>query len=132
MSPKTESYTAALTGIVGKDAVEEKPQVTVAGKSPSLRVRPKSVDEVGKVLAFANENGLGVIPTGSGTKLEMGNPPEKFDLLLDLTGLDQIVDYDAENLTIAAQAGVRVKDLVEPVGKDELFFSVDPAPTREP
>ncbi len=127
MSPKTESYTAALTGIVGKDAVEEKPQVTVAGKSPSLRVRPKSVEEVGKVLAFANENGLGVIPTGSGTKLETGNPPEKFDLLLDLTGLDQIVEYDAENLTIAAQAGVRVKDLVELVTKDELFFPVDPA-----
>lgn len=127
MSPKTESLTSDLAGIVGEVAVEENPQVTVAGKSPAVRVRPKSVDEVGKVLAFANDHGLGVIPTGSGTKLETGNPPEKFDVLLDLTGLDQIVEYDAENLTIAAQAGVRVKDLVELVGKDGLFFPADPS-----
>ena len=38
MSPKTESLTSDLAGIVGEVAVEENPQVTVAGKSPAVRV----------------------------------------------------------------------------------------------
>lgn len=127
MSPEAGSLTSELAGLVGEVAVEEDPQVTVAGKSPAVRVRPRNVDEVGKVLALATDRGLGVIPTGSGTKLATGNPPEKFDVLLDLSGLDRIVEYDAENLTLAAQAGVRVKRLVELVGKDGLFFPADPS-----
>ncbi|GAB4254025.1 MAG: FAD-binding oxidoreductase [Thermoleophilia bacterium] len=127
MSLKTENLNAALAGLIGEDAVCAPEGANVAGVAPRVVVRPADVGGVQKVLAYANENGLKVVPTGNGTKLELGNPPEEVDILLELTRLDQVTEYDAENLTIAAQAGVKVRTIDEKVARDGLFFPVDPS-----
>lgn len=46
----------------------------------AIRVAPGSTEQIAEVLRFANEFGLSVVPTGSGTKLGWGNPvaPEVF------------------------------------------------------
>lgn len=127
MSPRTETPTAALAELLGAGTVDANPTVTVAGVPVGAVARPADVDGVCRVMAFAHEHGLTVVPSGSGTKLDLGNPPESVDVLLDLSGLDEVTEYDAENLTIAAQAGARVADIQERVAADSLFFPVHPA-----
>lgn len=127
MSPEKDGLAAALAGVVGAGKVRDAEGATVGGVAPGLVVRPADVEEVRAVLAFANDNGLRLTPTGGGTTLDLGNRPERVDVLLDLSALDKVTEYDAENLTVAAQAGVKIVDLVERAAADNLLLPLDPA-----
>ena len=67
----------------------------VAGVPPRFVVSPSTTDQVCAVLALAHEAGLAVVPRGSGSKLAWGAPPERCDVVLDLTGLDRLVEHVA-------------------------------------
>src|SRR6266568_2722294 len=78
----------------------------VDGVLPAAVIRPASTDEVGAVLRFATELGLAVIPWGHGLHMDLGNRPRRYDLAVDLSGLDAISDYSPADLVVTAQAGV--------------------------
>ena len=48
---------------------------TVAGSQPRYVAAPASTDEAAALLRAAAEIGLSVVPRGSGTRLNWGNPP---------------------------------------------------------
>ena len=50
---------------------------TVAGVQPSVCVTPRSIREVSLVVAEARRLGLVVAPTGGGSKLSLGNRPQR-------------------------------------------------------
>jgi len=60
---------------------------------------------------MANANKWAVIPWGGGTKMGLGQVPARVDLVLSTSRLDKIIDIDVANLTVTAQAGVRLGDL---------------------
>ena len=64
----------------------------VDGRSPARVERPSDQDELGALLRDANSAGEAVILHGGRTGIEIGNPPSRYDLAIDLTALDQIVD----------------------------------------
>ena len=43
-------------------------------------IKPASVNELSSILFEYDTAGLGVIPFGGGTRLEVGNTPKKFDI----------------------------------------------------
>ncbi|MBC8393523.1 MAG: FAD-binding oxidoreductase, partial [Deltaproteobacteria bacterium] len=45
-------------------------------------VFPKNTREVSEVVKYANQKDLAIVPRGSGTKMSMGNPPKRLDLVL--------------------------------------------------
>ena len=100
---------------------------TVAGVQPSVCVTPRSIKEVSLVVAEARRLGLVVAPTGGGSKLSLGNRPRAIDLLLDLSRLDEVVEYDPENLVLTAQAGSSMRSLQSRVAEHHLVIPVDPA-----
>src|ERR671916_2525633 len=89
----------------------------VGGVVPGEVVRPGTVEEVADVLRAAAADGRTVVPVGGRSKLTWARPPESCDLLLDLTGLDRVVEHVAGDLTVVAEAGVRLADLQEHVGR---------------
>jgi glycolate oxidase FAD binding subunit len=70
----------------------------------AIRVAPGSTGQIAEVLRFANENGLSVVPTGSGTKLGWGNPvaPEIF---LSLARMNTVREHAWQDLTCTVEAG---------------------------
>ena len=98
----------------------------IDGVSPALVCRPASVDEVAGALAVANRHGAGVVPRGGGTKLGLGAPPRRADLLLALDQIHAIGEYSPADLTISCQAGVRWRDLQAYVGAHQQFVPIDP------
>jgi glycolate oxidase FAD binding subunit len=79
---------------------------------PAARVaRPASTREVADVLRAAAHDRLRVVPRGHGTKLAWGMPPTGVDLLLDLSGLDRVLDHAAGDLIVAAEAGTPLAEL---------------------
>jgi FAD/FMN-containing dehydrogenase len=75
------------------------------GHSP-LVLRPGSVTEVAAILALASEAGVPVVPQGGNTGLVGGGIPHHGEILLSLTRLDRIREFDPASNTMTCEAGV--------------------------
>ncbi|SDY47384.1 glycolate oxidase FAD binding subunit [Geodermatophilus africanus] len=102
------------------------PDDAVGGVVPREVVQPDTIDQVAVVLRAAAADGRTVVPVGGRSKLTWARPPESCDLLLDLTGLDRVVEHVAGDLTVVAEAGVRLADLQEQVGRAGQLLALDP------
>jgi glycolate oxidase FAD binding subunit len=74
-------------------------------------VCPASESELADVLRAANQDGLAVIPQGSGTKQDWGNPPARADVLLRTSRLNRVIDHAWADLTVTVEAGCTVSAL---------------------
>src|SRR5450755_4663963 len=99
-------------------------QVRAAGKAdavggvvPSYVATPTSTQEASAVLRAAAGLGLAVVPRGAGTRLDWGAPPARCDLVVETRRLDAILEHAAGDLVVRAQAGVRLADLAEVLGR---------------
>jgi alkyldihydroxyacetonephosphate synthase len=73
---------------------------------PTVIVHPGSVDEVSRILAFANERRVPVVPWGGGSGTQGGALPIHHGIVIDLKRLNQIVEINERSLYVTAQAGV--------------------------
>jgi glycolate oxidase FAD binding subunit len=108
-----------------EDVHEATPQDQVDGLTPDLVARPTSTEQVAAVMRAAAEHGLSVVPRGRGTKMSWGRPPERVDLVVDVGGMDQVLDHAAGDLIVEAQAGARLSDVQQTVGSARQRLSLD-------
>ncbi|MFV0279298.1 MAG: FAD-binding oxidoreductase [Rhodoblastus sp.] len=75
-------------------------------------VRPKSVEEVSRLLALCNGLGIGVVPQGGNTGLVGGQVPSQSgeEIVLSLRRLDKIREIDATANTLILDAGVTLQN----------------------
>jgi glycolate oxidase FAD binding subunit len=78
---------------------------------PSAAARPASAEEAAEIVRFAAKEKLAVIPSGARTKLSLGATPIKYDIALDISGVNQIAHYDPADLTVSVDAGMPVAAL---------------------
>ncbi len=98
----------------------------IDGRTPVAVAFPGSADEVAALLALAAETRLSVLVRGAGSHLHLGAPPKPIALVLALTRLNGIVTYDAEDLTVTAQAGMSLEALQKAVGAHGQMLPADP------
>lgn len=115
MSASANTAVTRLAGIIGDAHFIVDPSELAAyeidGKRPAGTVRPGTAEELGEVIRFAAAEKLGVVPTGGRTKLGIGLPPQKYDLAIDMTGLDRVIAYDPGDLTLSVETGVPLRKL---------------------
>ncbi|MDP9795402.1 glycolate oxidase FAD binding subunit [Catenuloplanes nepalensis] len=104
------------------------PADEVAGVRAAYVARPGDAAQVADVLRAAAAHDLAVVARGGGTRLHWGLPPARADLVLDLSGLDRIVDHAAGDLVLIAEAGARVADVQRRLATAGQRLAVD-APT---
>src|ERR1700757_1744107 len=92
-------------------AVEELAAYAVDELVPGAIVRPASAEEVAEGGRFAVAEKLALVPLGSRSKCEMGIPPERHDIAVDMTGMHEIAHYDAGDLTLSVDAGMPLREL---------------------
>ena len=91
-------------------------------------MRPESREEVAALLGAATDAGLAVAPIGARTALAFGRPLERYDVALDLTALDRVVEYEPDDLTITVEAGLTLAALQQRLGEHGQYLSIDPPP----
>lgn len=126
MGVSARSLGGALAETVGTGRVREADGLTVDGCPVRWVVAPATVEQVAAVLALARDAGLAVVPRGSGSALDLGRPPRRVDVLLDLCGLDRILEDHPEDLTVSVEAGVTAGALAARLGARRQWFPVDP------
>lgn len=94
---------------------------------PEIVLKPKSVDEVSKVLEYCNNNAIPVTPRGAGTGLSGGALPVKGGVLLSTELLNKIIQIDEDNLQVITEPGVITELLQNAVKEKGFFYPPDPA-----
>src|SRR5487761_2133554 len=98
----------------------------VAGAQPSVVVEPETEEQVAAVLRYAYGAGLAIIPRGGGSQLALGAPPRRADIILSLARLNQLIEHAPHDLTMTAQAGLRLSDLQTTLGAAHQWLALDP------
>jgi len=99
-------------------------------KDPVAVVLPKSTEDVQKVMRYAYENRINVIPRGAGTGETGGCIAISGGIVLDLSSWDEIVEIDAANMQVIVRPGIVHARLNEQLAKFNLFFPPDPGSSQ--
>lgn len=93
---------------------------------PDGVVFPHSTEEVAEIVKLCAATHTPIIPWGTGTSLEGHVLALKGGITIDLSEMREIVEINSADLDCRVQAGVTRKHLNEKLGKEGLFFPVDP------
>lgn len=89
-------------------------------------VKVSSTEQIQAVVKWAHEHCIAVTVRAAGTNLVGATIPQG-GLILDISGLDRILELDEENRTILVEPGVKLCDLQAFVESKGLFYPPDPA-----
>ena len=130
LGSKLKEISGKATVIQDRDKLEA---YALDGKRPKVIVSPRSMDEVSKIIAYANQQHLAVIPMGNGTKIGMGGIPKKMDIVLLTRRLNRITDCDIDNLTFSAESGMTLSEVQKHLAKEGrgYFLPLDPSFTEK-
>src|SRR4028119_1434273 len=92
-----------------------------------LGVPPETVDQVSRVLRYCHDNGIRVVPRGSGTSLSGGALPLADGVLLVMSKFNRILDIDYENRAVVVQPGVTNLGITRAVAERGFYYAPDPS-----
>lgn len=123
-----------LAGIVGRERVftarEDRLCYSYDGTFrqylPDVVVKPGRTEEVARVLALANREGIPVHPRGAGTGLSGGSVPYGGGIALVLTDMNAIYELNREDMLARMGPGLVTAELQRAVEREGLFYPPDP------
>jgi len=95
--------------------------------SPSAIVWPEHTEDVVRVMKYAFENGIPVVPRGAGTGMTGGAVPLTGAIILSLEKMNRILEVDPENLSVLCEPGLINGRLQRDLERRGLFYPPDPA-----
>ncbi len=121
-----------LSSIVGVAHTTESPSLRLPA-SPrlpippsSLVVTPGSIEEACEVMKLASREGWSVVPAGSATWINAGNPIEPANVVISTAGLNQFLDYEPADLVASAEAGVTLENFNQALARGGQWLPLDP------
>lgn len=101
--------------------------ITIDDFGPLPVHRPASISELANLVMDARAAGQGVYPVGGRTTLDVGLPPTKPGIAIDMTGLADVIDYPARDMTITVHAGITIAKLQETLAAEGQWLPVEVA-----
>jgi glycolate oxidase FAD binding subunit len=130
VSVTARSLSGALAALLGVEGLREDAasvaSAAVDGVAPRWVAAPATLEQLAQVIALAREEGLAVVPRGSGAALEQGGPIVRVDVVVDLRRLDAIVEHNPDDLTVTVQAGVTAGALAARLAGHRQALPLDP------
>ncbi|MCY3655587.1 MAG: FAD-binding oxidoreductase [Chloroflexi bacterium] len=117
-----------LSEALPADGRRSAPDYLIDGAAPQVAQQPRTREELARLLASATEAGLAVVPQGSRTALDVGRPIDRYDVALDMRGLDGIVDYEPADMTVQVEAGMTLRALRAHLAEHGQYLPADPPP----
>lgn len=93
---------------------------------PDIVVKVNSIEEISKIVKYANENLIPVLARGTGSGLVGGAVPIYGGIIIDTTLMNKISDLDEENFTVKVQPGVLLQELAQFADEHGYLYPPDP------
>jgi len=136
-SPATLSRSVeAFTQILGTGRVLTSPEDVIPygfDGTAALKQRPFAVllptntEDVAACVKICDQEGLVINARGAGTGLSGGSVPSAHGVVMCLTHMDRLLEFDPANLTIRVEAGMVTAAINEAVASKGLFYPPDPS-----
>ncbi|WP_372575054.1 FAD-linked oxidase C-terminal domain-containing protein [Ruegeria jejuensis] len=94
---------------------------------PMVAVLPASTQEVSDVLRICHEEGVPVVPRGSGTSLAGGALPTEDCVILGVARMNDVLETDYDNRIIRVQSGRTNLSVSGAVEERDFFYAPDPS-----
>ena len=112
---------------VNEMRVFESDALTAYRQLPLVVVLPETVEQVSAVLRFCNDNGVRVVPRGSGTSLSGGSLPLADAVLLVMSRFNRVLEIDYANRAVVAQPGVTNLGITNAIENEGFYYAPDPS-----
>src|ERR1700684_700698 len=133
---RRDAIVAALRAIVPGEGVIDKPAEMLPYESdglmayrqpPMVVVLPDTTEQVSRVLKYCFEQGIKVVPRGSGTSLSGGALPLADGVLLGLGKFKRIREIDFDNRVVVTEPGVTNLAISQAVADAGFYYAPDPS-----
>jgi glycolate oxidase len=94
---------------------------------PMVATLPSTTEEVAAILRICHEEGVPVVPRGSGTSLAGGALPTADCVILGVARMNEVLETDYENRLIRVQTGRTNLSVTGAVEEDGFFYAPDPS-----
>ena len=94
---------------------------------PLAAVLPRTTEEVSALLRICWEEGVPVVPRGSGTSLAGGAMPTSDAVILGVSRMTRVLETDLENRFIRVEAGRTNLSVSAAVEAEGFFYAPDPS-----
>ena len=98
----------------------------IDGILPRIVVEAQSPAAVAAALQWAGRRSLSLVIRGGGTKLGWGAVPSPFDVLLDVSRVNRVLDHRSGDLTVSVEAGARLSDVNSLLRQRGQWLALDP------
>src|SRR6201991_905521 len=133
---RRDSIVAELRAIVPGEGVIDSPAEMLPYESdglmayrqpPMVVVLPDTTEQVSKVLKYCHQQGIKVVPRGSGTSLSGGALPLADGVLLGLGKFKRIREIDFDNRVVVTEPGVTNLAISQAVAHAGFYYAPDPS-----
>jgi glycolate oxidase len=133
---RRDSIVAALRQIVpGEGVIDSAAEMlpyesdgfTAYRQPPMVVVLPDTTEQVSQVLRYCHDNGIKVVPRGSGTSLSGGAMPLADAVLLGLGKFKRIREIDFDNRAVVTEPGVTNLAISQAVAHAGFYYAPDPS-----
>jgi glycolate oxidase len=94
--------------------------------TPDIVVRAKSIQDIEKTLAIAQETGVPVTPRSGGSGKTGGAVPSAGGIVLCTQGMQNILEINPNDMLAVVEPGVILSDFHHAVEREGLFYPPDP------
>lgn len=94
---------------------------------PMVAVLPATTQEVSDVLRVCHQEGVPVVPRGSGTSLAGGALPTADCVILGVARMNEVLETDYDNRFVRVQTGRTNLSVTGAVESDGFFYAPDPS-----
>lgn len=98
-----------------------------ASKLPDAVIFVESIEEVQRVLQYANANKIPIIARGAGTNMVGACVCTQGGIVLNFSRMNKILDFNPINMTMKVQPGAILGDIKRLAETENLFYPPDPS-----
>jgi glycolate dehydrogenase FAD-binding subunit len=99
---------------------------TIDGMLPRMVVIPATTEQVALVTALVNQHDLTILARGGGSRIDLGDIPERLDVMIETTQLTRLLEHEAPDLTCHVEAGLTLGALQAQLAKKGQWIALDP------
>lgn len=94
---------------------------------PALVAWPGSTEDVVRLVRYAVQHNMPIVPRGAGSGMTAGSVPLEGSIAMSFEGMNRVLEIDADNLTVMVEPGLINGHLQTALKPSGLFYPPDPA-----